>query len=1084
MVGGLLASRGGKLVRMFLLVAFVMALVPASALAAPGSGSPSVTYPGVISGTVYNDMNGSTIAGVEVKLYKVTGYNPTTWAPIVSLVATGATDGAGLYSFNNLPVGTDPEADTKDYVIGVSAGSKDASGEDYKAYYYDYATTLVDAMPVMLPDWDGTPSGSNTVDYADLYLTPGGPSISGTVKGSDNNLPITGAEMTLLQYDSGLGAWDLVDWDYTNPNGLYEFWSLPTGNYKVGYMGGGPDQYGVHWKPEYYNGAPTVESASVLTFTAGVAMHLTGKNITLDKAKKILTGTVYEADAGGNRLGTISWADVVLVAQSGSVTTPTVFTTTDETGVYEVYDADLPYGVTSTEVALGFSAYGYADSWWDGQDKYDSADTFAISPTQTLQTKDATLVAGIPSLEGTVTSAADGTPVEGLAVGIYDMTDPTTPYTFIFTDENGYYSWFVPSALDGTEFKIRFYTGDVEDLNFDAYGGPEAPRKFISEWFDDQADYASADPIQLDVDATQIASAQLAVVPSPAIAGKAVDASGAAVAGVWPMAWKYNTVDPDFQYWEPVAWAWEPTGADGHYDIYGLADGSYKVGHEEGMEPNGKYYLSGFYNGKPDADTADSVTVLGGVQTIPASIDVVYSELLPLFSGTVTNSKSGLPIADAQVIAWQLVTDPIGGDYWDWADMTYSDADGKYSFFSSVATTYKVSFMEDTAYVGEFYLNKPLYDTFGDINAPAATAVTTTVGVTKPGINGTLDPIARTAYRVAPNNDRYILAGSIGSMQAEAFANTPYIVLASGEDAAMADPLSAAGLSWAYHGAPLLLTKRLSTPADTMNKVTTAVSNIRRTHTGDGVTLLIAGGTASVPDARVTDIRNKVKSSLGLTTAEANAAVKVKRFGGASRYAVCSNIASEMKIQRGSEMATVGLVVNGSDPAKFWDALAASPIAASNGAPLLMVKTNTVPVPAEIRSAIATLGLTGDELVVVGPTTSVSSAVQTSLGATRRVGSGDRFKTAKNFADWAIDNGYANSETVGIAAKLADSLTGGTYCGAAGGTLLFTNTTSLPTDTKNFLTARKGTLTEILIFGGTGSITDATKTAINNALKP
>jgi hypothetical protein len=181
-------------------------------------------------------------------------------------------------------------------------------------------------------------------------------------------------------------------------------------------------------------------------------------------------------------------------------------------------------------------------------------------------------------------------------------------------------------------------------------------------------------------------------------------------------------------------------------------------------------------------------------------------------------------------------------------------------------------------------------------------------------------------------------------------------------------------------------------------------------------------------------------------------------------------------------MATFALVANGSDPAKFWDALAASPVSAAKGAPLLLVQTNGL--PNETKNAKTALGLSGSQIVVVGPTSSVSSGVMSALKATRRVGMGDRFTTARAFADWAIANGYLGRETVGICAKLPDALTGGTYCGSAGGALLFTTTTALPTTTRNFLTGRKATLEEIDVFGGTGSVTNATLAAINTALKP
>ncbi|TLM97345.1 MAG: hypothetical protein FDZ75_04705, partial [Actinobacteria bacterium] len=171
---------------------------------------------------------------------------------------------------------------------------------------------------------------------------------------------------------------------------------------------------------------------------------------------------------------------------------------------------------------------------------------------------------------------------------------------------------------------------------------------------------------------------------------------------------------------------------------------------------------------------------------------------------------------------------------------------------------------------------------------------------------------------------------------------------------------------------------------------------------------------------------------------------------------------------------------------KFWDAMSASPISASSGVPLILVQTTAV--PAAASGTVADLGLTGADLYVVGPTSSVAANVATTLGTTNRIiGSAtDQYNTARAVTNWGIAQGYLGTATVGICSKLPDALGAGTYLGYLGGGMLFTaaGTNSVPSATTGFLSANKSTLRDVFIFGGNASVTPGAKTNIDNALKP
>ena len=123
-----------------------------------------------------------------------------------------------------------------------------------------------------------------------------------------------------------------------------------------------------------------------------------------------------------------------------------------------------------------------------------------------------------------------------------------------------------------------------------------------------------------------------------------------------------------------------------------------------------------------------------------------------------------------------------------------------------------------------------------------------------------------------------------------------HVIIASGEDRAAADPLSAAGLCWAYD-APLLLVSSSNTP----NQVKQAVKEIA-SQAGGTVTIHIVGGKVSVPDARYNDLKAYVGSSGSL---------KSHRVAGADRFSTAAAIARDMKAQKGTP-STV-LIANGAD---------------------------------------------------------------------------------------------------------------------------------------------------------------------------
>jgi hypothetical protein len=1059
-----------------------LAVLPAAALAVPG---------GTITGTIYYgeqghpDKVGAPVEGILVKAFAQTG---TTGLgdPIFSSTpaATALTDAFGGYA---LTVPLD-----KNYAIGVAQGAKDKAGTDFKANFYSAGeATITAAEPV--PVGFGGPTALSNID---LYINPVGPSISGTVKGSDfiPNLPIAGATFGCYVWDTSdpmFPYWRAVQWSDTDPSGVFRFWDLSdegpgTIQYRVGYEGNWPDIYGVRWMPEYWTpasnttgvGATTQDTATNIGFTASSSAHITGKNFKLDKARKILSGTTFL----GHTATPLGGVDVNLYDKNNMADGQYIGETSDDNGQWAVWSDQVSTPPTST--IIEFRRWGYRTNWYNDVTTDASATSLVVNPAMAPRTGvNGFLTKLSPSVKGTVRNGG-GVGIPNVIVMFYDSaqdiaTDPWPWHDWAITDDTGHYETYFEATKS---LKIRFYTGGVPDLGLGEAG---MATNYLDRWYNQKATAATADIVSVGVNTNRTADATLPI-NTPSVTGFVRTVGGAPVAGVVP----YAFVNDGFG-WYPTA-VGTKSDATGAYRIYGLGETTVVVGFYEGFQPDGdtsgKYYREAWHGpptAVPTPDTATQVPVHVG--TTAANVNIAVQQVLPFLSGKVTSTKTGLGIADPWVDLWEDT-----GLGWDYANgvQVVSFANGTWAAYSTApAGPYRIGFSADR-YMSEFHNNAPDLDT--------ATSVAVSAG-TNTVINAALEPQWFKAMRYDGmdfgSSSRYTVAADIASLMTEGYDYNPDIILACGEDRAMADPLAAGGLSWAYGNAPMLLTpagptyasySRPYTPRFVVNAIVSAVANVRATHRADGITLHVVGGTASVPDARIAEIRYAVQTRLGLSSAEAAKAFKVDRINGANRYENARLIAARMKLLRGAEMPKAAFVANGSDPTLFWDALSAAPISAGQGIPLVLVQTTGVPLSS--TREISALGLTGSQLYIVGPTTSVSSGVQSILHATNRIkgATPDRFATARAVADWAISRGFADNTTTGITAALPDALGASTYLGVRGGTMLFASqgSTIVPSQTRSFLIARKSTLWDTFIFGGTGSVPTLAESAINLALKP
>jgi len=273
----------------------------------------------------------------------------------------------------------------------------------------------------------------------------------------------------------------------------------------------------------------------------------------------------------------------------------------------------------------------------------------------------------------------------------------------------------------------------------------------------------------------------------------------------------------------------------------------------------------------------------------------------------------------------------------------------------------------------------------------------------------------------------------------ERFASQPphsgAVIVANGYG--FADALAGSTLAGVLD-APVLLTSANALPASVSAEITRLGAD----------TVYVLGGTSAVQPA----VFNALDSLPGVTA---------KRVSGTDRIATACEVAREAAgITQTSQVA---FVVNSRN---FPDALAASPMAAFNGAPVLL--TGATALDPKVAAALADPALGITDVVIVGGTSAVSATVATQISSAlggashvKRIAGSTRYDTARDFAVWAtgIETGTPRVGTsaapdalgtlefarIGVASgtNFPDALAGGVFCGLSGAPILLTESATV-----------------------------------------
>lgn len=263
--------------------------------------------------------------------------------------------------------------------------------------------------------------------------------------------------------------------------------------------------------------------------------------------------------------------------------------------------------------------------------------------------------------------------------------------------------------------------------------------------------------------------------------------------------------------------------------------------------------------------------------------------------------------------------------------------------------------------------------------------------------------------------DRYATAAEV----AAEFPSQDTVLLATGEN--FPDAISA-GAVGALLGAPILLTRHDSIPSTTSDALSELAPQ----------TVVILGGEAAVSAVVEAKLAAKYPS--------------VIRLWGRDRYATAASVA-QWHFTDPTTVDTV-YVVSGNH---YVDALVAGPLATTDGAPVLLVRQDTIPwvTMAEIER------LAPSRIVIVGGSLSVGPEVESILSGTgatvSRIEGSSRFETAASAASSAAPGSRLYLAT-GV--DFPDGLTATPL--ANGAPILLVGDNILPTATASAIASRTG----------------------------
>ncbi|MEL0626281.1 cell wall-binding repeat-containing protein [Salinibacterium amurskyense] len=193
----------------------------------------------------------------------------------------------------------------------------------------------------------------------------------------------------------------------------------------------------------------------------------------------------------------------------------------------------------------------------------------------------------------------------------------------------------------------------------------------------------------------------------------------------------------------------------------------------------------------------------------------------------------------------------------------------------------------------------------------------------------------------------------------------------------------------------------------------------------------------------------------------------VERIGGANRYETSSALVKKSYLSTGVERVYVAT------GAEFADALSASSAAAIDGAPLLLVGSNSV--AASVRTELQRLAPA--EIVVLGGPAIVSESVvatlETLASSVTRIYGANRYETSRLVAAAAFPAGTTTTAFIATGGTFPDALSASSAAATAGGPMILVRGSSAALDAETLALLAELGVTNVSIAGGDGAVSPA-----------
>lgn len=271
-----------------------------------------------------------------------------------------------------------------------------------------------------------------------------------------------------------------------------------------------------------------------------------------------------------------------------------------------------------------------------------------------------------------------------------------------------------------------------------------------------------------------------------------------------------------------------------------------------------------------------------------------------------------------------------------------------------------------------------------------------------------------------------------------------------------ADALAGSALAARFHG-PLLLTQPTG-PLDprTLAELTRVLAP------NSNATVYILGGTGAISQQAQDQI--------------AGTGYLVQRKGGSDRYATAIAIDQTLVPTYNNPGTPVTILT--ATGLNFPDALSAGAVAGSRpNTVVVLTQDGRMP-----SNSLAFIDSVPNRTVygIGGPAVSALESVGIPMPPQQQKLGPDRFATALLVAQ----SFFGAPQVVGIATgyNFPDALAGGALAGNAGGPLLLTGPTGVPTDTAEYLHEASGSVNDVVMFGGTGVINDGEAGTFGNLI--